>query len=289
LSAVSGDESTLVLGAVGLRGLIVLTALLTTVVACSGKTEREPRPAGDATRVTAHQRTTTSGKPAEVTSAHEGESTAPGSRARWDYVALGDSLAAGVGGRKGYVTRYAERLRSGTGARVRVINLGVSGQTSSQLLYTLRNDQATRKALGEAEVVTLNIGLNDLGQATIAYRSGDCGGPKNEACLTESVNTFERNWNAIIREISSLCSPDDTIIRTAGFGYTPRAEKFFRPYVREATRHIASSAAEAGILHVEVRLDGEKMSEDGLHPNDEGYRVIADRLARLGYSPLGPR
>jgi lysophospholipase L1-like esterase len=286
----SGGVSKLVPRTVGLGGLVVLAVLLTTVAACSREAERETRPAGhDATRMSAHQRTTTSGEPTEATPTHEGESTRRDSRARWDYVALGDSLAAGVGGRRGYVTRYAERLRSGTGARVRVINLGVSGQTSSQLLYALRNDQTTRRALGKAEVVTLNIGLNDLGRATVSYQSGECGGPQNKACLGESVNAFERNWDAIIEEISSSCPPDDTILRTAGFGYTPRAAKVFRPYVREATRHIASSAAEAGMLHTGVRLDDEDMSEDGLHPNDKGYRMIADRLAKLGYKPLGPR
>jgi hypothetical protein len=30
------------------------------------------------------------------------------------------------------------------------------------------------------------------------------------------------------------------------------------------------------------------MSEDGLHPNDKGYWVIADRLGNLGYEPLYP-
>jgi lysophospholipase L1-like esterase len=31
------------------------------------------------------------------------------------------------------------------------------------------------------------------------------------------------------------------------------------------------------------------MSEDGLHPNDKGYQVIAERLRSLGYEPLYPR
>ena len=31
------------------------------------------------------------------------------------------------------------------------------------------------------------------------------------------------------------------------------------------------------------------MSEDKLHPNDKGYRLIAGRLADLGYEPLYPR
>jgi lysophospholipase L1-like esterase len=28
------------------------------------------------------------------------------------------------------------------------------------------------------------------------------------------------------------------------------------------------------------------MSSDGVHPNDAGYEVIADRLQELGYHPL---
>jgi lysophospholipase L1-like esterase len=30
------------------------------------------------------------------------------------------------------------------------------------------------------------------------------------------------------------------------------------------------------------------MSEDGLHPNDKGYQVMAERLRSLGYEPLYP-
>jgi lysophospholipase L1-like esterase len=204
-------------------------------------------------------------------------------------VALGDSLAAGVGARRGYVSRYAEHLRSETGARLRVINLGLSGQTSTQLLRSIRNDPETRKALGGAEIVTLNIGLNDLGQARSSYESGTCGGPKNEACLREVVDRVGRNWDAIINEISSLRSTENTIIRTVGLGYTPPSEEVFGPYQGRAIRHIASAADNGDIPYVEVRLGDKGMSEDGLHPNDKGYRVIADRLRSLGYEPLHPR
>ncbi|MDQ3862028.1 MAG: GDSL-type esterase/lipase family protein [Actinomycetota bacterium] len=230
-----------------------------------------------------------SGERGETTSTLEGETATTDSPLRWDYVALGDSLAAGLGARRGYVVRYAERLHTDTGAAVRVINLGLSGQTSSQLLYTLRHDPPMRKALGGAEVVTLNIGLNDLGQATRSYQSGTCGGPKNKACLREAVTRVERNWDAIIEEILSLRSTDETIVRSVGLGYTPRVRKVFEPYVREVTSHLASSASENDIPHVGVRLNRADMSADGLHPNDQGYGLIADRLAELGYEPLDPR
>jgi len=269
---------------------MLLAAVSTILVACSPETEKGPQHTGeDARQLTAHDGTMTADKRAEAKSAAESEATTTDSSVRWDYVALGDSLAAGVGARRGYVTRYAQQLRSDTDARVRVINLGLSGQTSSQLLHSLRHDPAMQQALGGAEVITLNIGLNDLGQASSSYESGTCGEPQNEACLREAVNMVEENWDAIIEEMLSLRSTNETIIRTAGFGYTPRVGKVFKPYVSEATSHIASAAAESGIPYVEVRLGGGGMSEDGLHPNDKGYGVIADRLAELGYEPLHPR
>ncbi len=63
----------------------------------------------------------------------------------------------------------------------------------------------------------------------------------------------------------------------------------FEPYVAEVNRRIAASAADEGVPHVAVPLGEEGMGTDGVHPNDEGYRVIADRLRGLGYGPLGPR
>jgi lysophospholipase L1-like esterase len=262
-----------------------MVALATTMLACSpGEDEGTQHTGRDAGQMTVPQGTSDEG--AESTSVLTDESTMIHSNPRWDYVALGDSLAVGVGARRGYVTRYAEQLRSDTGVRVRTLNLGVSGQTSTQLLYSLRHDPGMRKDLRGAEIVTLNIGLNDLGQASGSYEAGMCGGPQNKACLRETVNKVDQNWDAIIEEILNLRSTEETIIRTAGFGYTPRAGKTFEPYVVETTRHIASTTAENNIPTVEVSLGDAGMSKDGLHPNDRGYRVIADRLADLGYEPL---
>ena len=181
------DASTLVPRGAGLTGLMLLAALVTTLLACSPGAEREEQHAGrDASQTTAHQGNTPTGKRVEDAPARESETTTTDSLIRWEYVALGDSLAAGVGARRGYVPRYAEHLQSDTGARLRVINLGLSGQTTTQLLHSLRNDPELRKALGRAEIVTINIGLNDLGQARNSYQSGTCGGTQNEACLRRS-------------------------------------------------------------------------------------------------------
>ncbi|HET6260660.1 MAG TPA: SGNH/GDSL hydrolase family protein, partial [Chloroflexia bacterium] len=218
-------------------------------------------------------------------------------------VALGDSLAAGTGASyEGYVDRYAAYLEADTGAQVNVTNLGRDGQTSSELLHALRNDPSWRRAVEEADILTINIGLNDLGRAAGTYENGTCGGADNQDCLREVVETVEGNWNAIIAELLSLRSTNDTIIHTAGLGYIPYLDtkgtadggpsgerndlQVFEPYLDEVNRLIATTASVNSIPYVEVRLDRRHISQDGLHPNDEGYEIIAGRLRELGYNPF---
>jgi lysophospholipase L1-like esterase len=272
-----------------LLAIAFLIVLLFVLAACSSGVEKDAqRTREDARQSTTHRVATSAPEHTAAAPALEDETTPADSGIRWDYMALGDSLAAGIGARWGYVDRYADYLRNDTGAHVRVINLGQSGQTSSQLLYTLRDDPSIRKALGKAEVVTINIGINDLGHAGRSYEAGTCGGRENEKCLHGAVKEVEANWDAITAEVLSLRSTDEAVIRTVGLGYTPRVEGVFEPYVSQVTRHLASSAAEGGIPYAEVRLSEEGMSQDGVHPNDKGYEMIAERLRRLGYEPLDP-
>ena len=115
------------------------------------------------------------------------------------------------------------------------------------------------------------------------------------------METVEGNWNAIIAELLSLRSTNDAIIRVAGLGYTPYLGhedaaggsgrdpndlQVFKPYPDEDNRRIATKASDNGIPYAEVRLERGYLSQDGVHPNDEGYEVIAGRLRDLGYSPL---
>ena len=222
----------------------------------------------------------------------------------WNYAALGDSLAVGTGASyKGYVDRYAEYLEADTGARVNVTNLGRNGQTSSELLYALRNDPSSRQAVEEADVVTINIGINDLGRAVQAYENGTCGDADNQDCLRTAAETLKASWNAITAELLSLRSTSNTIIRVGGLGYTPYLDteeapdsrpgngelndfQIFEAYLDEVNRHIAITASDNGIPYAEVHLNKGYISPDGVHPNDEGYEVIAERLRELGYSPL---
>ena len=261
-----------------LLGIFTVAVLFTCLAACSSETRDGERSADEGTRSdTEHQATTDA---PERATEDEAEATSPDT-STWDYVALGDSLAAGVGARRGYVDMYADYLRDDTGARVELTNLGVSGQTSPQLLRALRNDPSTRKALRGAEVVTYNIGINDLGQAWGSYDAGTCGGAQGERCLHVAVGKLDENWNAITAEILSL-SPNETIIRTVGLGYTPQAGKVMEPYLKQVNHNIATSSDESGIPYAEISLGDKGLGSDGLHPNESGYEEIADGLEELG-------
>ena len=232
----------------------------------------------------------------------------------WDYVALGDSLTTGFGAFKGYVPRYEAYVETDTGVAVTRTNLGQNKWTSSHLLSALRNDPTFRHATREAEIVTWNIGGNDLRAARNSYKKGTCGGADNQNCLRASVAKLETNWDAITAEVLELRSTKNTIVRTMDI-YNPyvRTDKIsdtwrqnddgmndfevFKSYVDEANDHIAATSYTAGVPYAEVYLafngpTGEEdpkskgyLSFDGVHPNNTGYRIIAGELPKLGYAP----
>jgi lysophospholipase L1-like esterase len=235
--------------------------------------------------------------------------------ASWDYVALGDSLATGFGARTGYVPRYDASIETDTGVAVTRTNLGRNGWTSSQLLSALRTDPTFRRATREAEIVTWNIGGNDLRAARNSYKNGTCGGADNQDCLRTSVAKLKTNWTAITAEVLELRSTSNTIVRTMDI-YNPYVRTdivsdtwrhhddgkndfdVFKSYVDEVNDHIAATSNTEGVPYAEVYLafngttgyeDPKSkgyLSFDGLHPNNTGHRIIADELRKLGYAPL---
>jgi lysophospholipase L1-like esterase len=233
--------------------------------------------------------------------------------ASWDYVALGDSLATGFGAFKGYVPRYEAHVETDTGVAVTRTNLGQNGWTSSQLLSALRNDPTFRRATREAEIVTWNIGGNDLRAARNSYKKGTCGGADNQDCLRAGVAKLKTNWDAITAEVLELRATSNTIVRTMDI-YNPyvRTDKIsdtsqndggmndfqvFKRYVDQVNYHIATTSYTSGIPYAEVYLtfNGTTGDEDpksmgylsfyGVHPTNTGHRIIADELRKLGYIP----
>ena len=224
------------------------------------------------------------------------------------YVALGDSLAVGVGAStgNGYVARYKTALESDTGATVNLNNRAVSGISSAQLLSALQSDGNLRTALQNAQVITFDIGGIDLLAARSTYKQNttSCGGADNQNCLRTAVANFKTNWNGIIAQLHSLNAAAN--VRTIDI-YNPfvvvdkAADTFpndgglndfqvFKIYLDETNNHIRTTATGNGIAlgRVYCSFNGVNgdidpgsfslIAGDGFHPNDAGHAVIADRI-----------
>ena len=233
------------------------------------------------------------------------------------YTSIGDSIAFGlyapIG--RGFVPRYRDHIRTDTGVTVTLYNLAVPGWTSSQLLDALRNNSYFRLRISQSSVITMSIGGNDFLDARQSYRAGTCGGANNQDCLLQAALRFAANWNAILGELATMRSASDTVFRPIDI-YNPYVNEdratdswaddgglndfqVFKPYQQAVNNYIATTMDSIGIPFGRVSLvfngpDGEidpsdlgLIAFDGLHPNDEGHRVIADLLRNLGYAPLG--
>src|SRR5215469_6210428 len=111
----------------------------------------------------------------------------------WSYTALGDSLADGVLAQQGYVQRYATYVNSDTGANVNTTNLGVPGWHSGDLLNAIENNPVYRSSIQGSQVITWDIGGDDLANAHDHFTQGTCGGPDNQDCIRSAVMTFKQN------------------------------------------------------------------------------------------------
>lgn len=161
------------------------------------------------------------------------------------YTALGDSIAYGMSATpgSGYVNLFYNNLTDISGNEdLNLVNLGVPGYTSSQLLYQLQNDPATIAALGKAKVVTVSIGGNNILAPVIASLAAafqldpssptfaadlatalaqpgaqdiiNAALPTIQTNVTASVAQFGNEWPQIIATIKTLAPQADIYVAT---------------------------------------------------------------------------
>lgn len=229
---------------------------------------------------------------------------------RTTYTALGDSLALGFFSLKGYVTHFHEFLASIRHEPVALRNLGQSGWTSEDLRDALRHNQQFRQAVSDAEVITWNIGGNDLRAARAQYQAGNCGGADNQNCLRRTAARLKANWSAIIAEIRALSSGRSQTIRTFDI-YNPFVNEdrrrdswpadggqsdfeVFKTYVDDVNTYIAQVTTGHGLALAPVyrTFNGSAGTQDpadkgfispidNFHPNTDGHAVIGRLLQRI--------
>ena len=220
-----------------------------------------------------------------------------GSRIR--IVALGDSLTVrGAESESGWLQRYRTAIEQDFDGRAQLAAFGVGGTTSTDLRASLRPHA---EALGRADIVTVQIGINDFIFARNQYLDGLCGGADSQDCLREMVQRFHANWSAILDEV--LANTDgDTIVQTMDIYYPmsrlDRAAgrfEFFEAYLAQLNDALRSEAAArgVGVARVHAAFNGNAgeldpsirglIINDVLHPSDEGHAVIAAAFRALLY------
>lgn len=295
-----------------MRYVVLLAAVLTLLSACGSSDDPDPSPSPSASRrARSAPRTSRTPIPVphlQVIPSEEGHiGTAP------LYLALGDSLSAGVGA-TGFNAEnaFVGLVHAELGPEFAVLNLGIAGHDSHELIEEGPLDRAVGEieqrnhdddADNDVEVVTLEIGGNDLLDLFFdLVLPGRCPSvteglqkPECVEALRETLDAYEPNLNLILDRLREA-DPELVIFLMTLYnpfsGALPVLDEIGELSLEgapdtpfpEGLQDIIRRQAEQNDVHlVEVYplFEGkarEYIAGDTIHPNDTGYRVMADAV-----------
>ncbi len=228
------------------------------------------------------------------------------------YMALGDSLSAGNGASDRSETAFVPLVHEALGPSVELMNLGVAGDTSDDLLNGGPLDAAIaeierRKSDGiqgnDVAVVTLEIGGNNLLDLFFQLvLPGICPNvaeglsrPRCVDALQKTLDDYEPSLHEIITRLQEADPSLPIFLLTlynpfsgGAQGVDALAELALEgepdtPFPEGLHDVIRRQAKATGVHLVDVqdRFEGkanEYIASDLIHPNDAGYGVIADAV-----------
>ena len=180
-------------------------------------------------------------------------------------VCFGDSITAGYAVRRGFPSFLLESLRQRfPDSKIEMINSGISGDTSQDGLSRL--DWAVLSY--EPDLVTINFGINDC-------------------VLGLSREEFEMNLVEMVRRIRA--GPDSEILLLSSQPlesppYDQRVLDYYQTVERVAKEMNVGFVDVYGAWMKRVRagMPLDSLILPGLdHPNEAGYRIIAEELMSL--------
>lgn len=184
-----------------------------------------------------------------------------------NYVALGDSTGVGVGARNGgYVARIFKNIAAAR-ADSKVTNLCMSGATTEDVL----RDQLSRGIAANPNLVTLGIGINDIGHGM-------------------AVEEFARNYEEIISQLRQQTQAIIVVTNIPDISSAPRIPEFVRPQYRQtmtafnqrleviAARYQVTVFDVHSTTREQLPSHPEFFSSDGFHPSDAGYELWANEM-----------
>lgn len=207
-----------------------------------------------------------------------------------DITAIGDSLAKGTGDDKGlgFAGRTVQTLTAQKLEAQLRNNLGINGLKTSGLLELLEQ-KGVKHALQQSSVILLSIGGNDLFQGAQALQNGGQLPTWND--LEKAIKEAGENYKKIVKKLHEI-NPEAQIVYVSL--YNPFADlKDMKAIGNRAVSswNLLTAEVLAAYDHtlvvptfdLYVNNGGRYLSSDHFHPNQDGYQIIAERIAQSIY------
>lgn len=229
------------------------------------------------------------------------------------YVVMGNSLMFDPSPLS-VMNRYGDMLEADFGVEVSLRDHTVGAQRTDHFLERLRTDERLRKDLSEADVVLVVFSNDEWAEPAMTIMGSGgrdpatCGGDDGRECFREVIDDYNRMVDESLDELTALVDPSKALIRitdfylfTDGPGGLDGAEFVERlgPLWKEAQDHVEEAAERHGIPVAQVwdvfmGSNGDELPEekgliayDGIHPTEEGTKVMAQVIHDLGYELVG--
>lgn len=211
---------------------------------------------------------------------------------------------------RGYVFVAARTLRN-QGYTVNVTNLGIPTGVISRSFQDLGN-QLGRTVLGnfinqeapfvkaDSTLITIFAGANEVNILTSALGSG-AGGADPAAYVDQQVATFGNDFRQLMNDLRSVAPRARFVIlnvpNVAGMPFLAGASLAQRQAAQRAsvrmTTTVVNALAGSGTSIVDLMCDARmydrnNYSSDGFHPNDAGYAIIGEAIARAATASSYP-
>jgi lysophospholipase L1-like esterase len=181
---------------------------------------------------------------------------------------VGDSITAGVGARDPRSGSYPAVLQERLGKRYEVRNFGVSARTMLRSGdHPYHKENAFREALAfKPDIVTILLGTNDSKPQNWAHKEDFIPSAKELIDAFKAANPRARIY---------VCLPVPAF--PENFGIT---DKVIEEEVIPELRQLAT-AEKLPVIDLNKPMTGHaEMVPDKVHPNDAGYQLMADVLAK---------
>ncbi|WP_409298229.1 SGNH/GDSL hydrolase family protein [Peribacillus sp. SCS-26] len=199
-------------------------------------------------------------------------------------VTVGDSLTKGVGdslNKGGYLNYLKLQLENEGGIRPKLVNLGIKGQRTDQLLACL-DKTGTKEVMKDADVIIITIGGNDVMKV---FRENITN--LNIDDFKEAQEKYRTSLLAMLAKVKSINdSADVYLVGLYNPFYKWTADVDELTWILEDWNETGESAAARFDSTYFVRIDdifaipSEELlfQDDYFHPNSKGYEQIGNRI-----------